>query len=38
MLKKLYILQNQLFSQDLILPIKINKHVYLISMQIGFHL
>lgn len=32
MLKMLYILQNQLSSQDLILYVKINKYVYLISM------
>lgn len=33
-LKMLHTLQQQIFSQDLIIYVKINEHTYLISVQI----
>lgn len=34
MLKKLHILQYQMFSQDLIICVKTNKHIHLTNMPI----
>lgn len=36
-MKMFGIRQHQIFSQDLVLGVKLNKHIYLIDMQFDLH-